>query len=215
MNLKSILIPVVLLATGLVLGCSASSPKNSSSRQGAASPQAVVDELKDAAAKNDIAGIVNLLAPQDRPLMSFGMLIAGEMIVGMMEAFDGDKAATYKPRLEALLKHHGLPSTAEQEKMGELVKKPKNPKEAQAMARKLIGDIDHAAFCTDMQGFLDDLSEGDEGSTNGLSLDVKTLRLSELVMDGDRARGKLGDKDVEFVRLDGGWFLHADPSTLR
>ncbi|HGY90314.1 MAG TPA: hypothetical protein ENK43_03975 [Planctomycetes bacterium] len=207
---------VLALVAGLTVSCGSSSPQANSSMQGGASPQAVVDGIKKAAAENDIGGVVSCFVPEDRPLMSFGMLMVGDMVVGMMELSQEEEAGQFRTQLSAILKRHGLPDLQDQEEMSKLVNNSMAPEDSSALARKLVGDIDHAAFCKDMQGFLDSIPNGD-GSTHEFTLDVdeKKLRLSHLVVDGTRARGKLGDQDVEFVKIDGGWFLHMDPEMLR
>jgi hypothetical protein len=200
---------------------------------GAATPQALVERLTKAAADKNFAEMVACLDPQSRTELSLGLLMGAVMMVAFMamasdvtmgmaeemaEALSGEKmgpeeqakmeegkteadARIGKARtdLSALFRKHGLPDLLDDQ--------TSLPEEDDAAA--LLAKVDQPALATDLMQFIGALGDGvgqtkDADSLVPVPRDVKNYSIT-----GDRATAQAGDETLEFLRLDGRWFLKA------
>jgi hypothetical protein len=194
---------------------------------GAESPQALVDQVKQASADEDLAQMAALMAPDDRATLSLtmtmmlGMVIAfsqmggemaGGMAEGMAEAFGGEISAEDKAKAEAekaaamaevkklegryeeILASHGVSDLLQQE-----------PAEGTPPGELMKG-VDQVSLIRDLMQLLESLP-GDERSGESGPVDLPEGELTGVAIDGDHATGKLGDESVDFVRVDGRWYL--------
>ena len=126
-----------------------------------------------------------------------------EMAAQRDEAAAGVAAITGE--YEAILERHGLM---------ELMSDDDAMDDADPAA--MLAGVDQVALLQDLMGFLDAMpgesEEGEEGDGGGgdSPVDVPHGELTGLAVDGDHATGKLGDEDVEFVKVDGRWYLSLD-----
>jgi hypothetical protein len=123
-----------------------------------------------------------------------------EMDKGKAEA--KAKSAELRGRYEAILKKHGLEDRMEamQAEGGE--SSGGSPEEAMG---KLLAGVDERALIVDLMGFMRALgdSQGQE-EKKPFSLPAE---VTDYKIDGDRATAKAGGETVEFVKVDGRWYL--------
>jgi len=167
--------------------------------EGGSSPADVFSRAKASVESKDWAGMMDCVAPDDRPLLSFGLVVAGSVIVGMSSMTGGEKDGAMKTDYEAVLKKHDIdPSNTDMPKL-----EPSDKDGMRRAAGEMMKGIDHKAFFVDMMRFLSEHGEGDGVSAAGkLKGD-----LSDVEIDGDRATGRAGGKDLTFVKVDGRWYL--------
>ncbi len=215
----------------------AAAPK---AQPGAESPEALVERMKKAAAKQDLAEIAACMTPKARGEMAMGMYLGATMMVafsqmgaemggamaegmgGMAEAMGGkvdpaekEKAAQQmakakeemgkvKERYNALMTKYGLPVMP---KDGEA--EPDLPKEK---AEELFQKIDAGAFLTDVMAFMKSMP-GDEKEKAAEESPVKIPSgpLTDLKIDGDKATGSVEGEAMNFVRIDGRWYVEEPP----
>lgn len=193
---------------------------------GAESPEALVERMKAAFENEDFAEVARCIAPDSRATMAQGVYLGATMMVafssmgvamgeamaeglaeGMeeltgeeMEPADDDagldeahlEVAEITARYDEIVTRYGLPTMAEGEE------------ESDMPSEDLFEEIDHAAFFADMFGFLNSI--GDEGGGPGDAFTRNDGELTDLVIDGDAATGKLGEEEIRFVRVDGRWY---------
>lgn len=201
---------------------------------GADSPQALVERLHQAATKGDVAEITACLDPDSRLEMTAGILIGATMMVGFMgmggemasgmaegvaEATGGSKDEAARKAAEAraeaakmqekakaafaaVLKRHGLPDLLD-DKAGAAVSDPKT----------LLAKADHPTLVRDLLAFMEGLGAGkgkkDEagpGKPEGMP-DPKSV--TDYRVEGDEATARSGDETLQFVKVDGRWFMKA------
>jgi hypothetical protein len=66
--------------------------------------------------------------------------------------------------------------------------------------------VDQVSLIRDLMQLLESLP-GDERSGESGPVDLPEGELTDVAIDGDHATGKLGDESVDFVRVDGRWYL--------
>lgn len=196
---------------------------------GAESPQAVVERANKAAAKGDLVELAACLDPDSRVEMATAMLAGATMMVafmgmgasmaeglaeGMSEATgasDKDakakaakgkaemeaKMAKSKTALSAVFKKHGLPDL-----LDEKAEAPKGDPKA------LLAKVDQPLLIGDLMGVMQTI--GDKGMTQkagdkmGIPKEVTGYKIA-----GDSATAQGGGETIQFVKVDGRWFLKA------
>jgi hypothetical protein len=217
---------------------------------GGATPQEVVEMLKQAAQKEDLAGVAACLSPEDRAGMSFGLLLGASMMVamgglaaemgeGFAEAFEGGmtegeegdmtegeesdgsegeasaedsseanteiaamrtKTEEMGARLEAILTKYGVTDMME-ETPSPGANKNQDPEKAMAAA---LADVDQIGLISELGALMKELAEGKSEGGSG----VPEGDLENLQIEGDHGSATLGGEPIEFIQIDGRWFLH-------
>jgi len=222
MRLQTLQMPVFLALLTLALaacGDRGGEVGGGAAAGGAESPPALVAQAKSLLEKGDMRGVVGLIAPQDRPLMSVGLLMFSKMapllMGGLGEAFGGvtggeakaKMAEQMKPFNEAMaatLSKHGL-GDVDLDKMGADLRKG-TPEAAAAWIQEKAPDLDHAAFVADVLTAVSKL--GDKAaSASKQGFERLKGKLEDMKIDGDHATGTLGGKPGEFVRVAGRWYF--------
>ncbi|HEX6203640.1 MAG TPA: hypothetical protein VF100_11600 [Thermoanaerobaculia bacterium] len=106
------------------------------------------------------------------------------------------QASDMSARLEALLERHGVV---------ELMEQDSDPAAAgPEAAAALLADVDQVALIADLMSFM---SEAFPEAAGEEPTPVPPGELTGLVVEGDTARGRIGEEEVAFVRVDGRWFV--------
>lgn len=196
---------------------------------GAESPQALVEQVKQAAGSEDLGQMAALMSPDDRAALSLtmtlmlGMVIAfssmgGEMATGMAEgmaeAFGGEVSEEDKAKAAA---EQAAAMAAVQELEGryEAILKEHGVSDLMettsiddAPIGELMADVDQVSLIRDLMQLLDSLPGDESGESQKTGpVDLPEGELTGLAIDGDHATGMLGDEEVEFVRIDDRWYL--------
>lgn len=173
---------------------------------GAESPQALAERLQQAARNNDMREFFACLVPEELA----GMVEELTFLVGMMVAFSLDEdldmeeaeaaVAEKMAGLDVVFERYGLPAMSDDEAM-----------EDDSELAGIIGEMEHptviellAELAEVMDGVMRDQGEDDFSSE---VLAPFESDLADLMVEGDRATGTFDDMPVEFVRMDGRWFL--------
>lgn len=205
---------------------------------GAESPEALVERMKKAGENEDFGEMMACLAPEGRVQMASMMYLMATMMVGfsMMGAEMGAEMGTsmaegmaegmgeeltdeQKAEMEAQ-KEQALAEVAKmQDAYNEMVAKyglPQLSEEEElpdAELEDILGNIDQAAFMKDVMDFLESMPGQEEESSaadEGAPWDFGDAVLTDLVVEGDTATGKVDGQDVQFVRIDGRWYFDAE-----
>ncbi len=207
------------------------------SEGGGETPEAVVARMKKAAADKNMPEVVACLAPKARQEMTAAMYLGATMMVAfsqmgaqmggaMMEGMAGMADGAAEVTAEAKQK-----ADAEAEKMkGELAKLadsyntvmkkyglPQLPKEGEPEPAepskeemdKVFANIDHGAFITDVMALLDSMPGEKQDPESPFPM--KDGALENLKIEGDSATGTVGGETLRFAKVDGRWYLDADP----
>jgi hypothetical protein len=187
---------------------------------GADTPQALVARLEKAAANKDMAELAACLDPESRAQMSAMMMLAGVMMVGFMGmgsemagSMAGDDAAAKekataskkeadakiakaKADMSAIFKKYGLPDFTDE-----------NAPEPQGDPKTMFAKIDQPAFIKDMTGFLQTIGDKDkqQGGPTDKMPDMK--KVTDYKITGDTGTAKAGTETLDFVKVDGKWYL--------
>lgn len=197
---------------------------------GGETPQALVERLKAAAAAEDMAGVAACMAPDDRAALALtmtavtGMVIAfagmgSDMAGGMAEAM-GDEEMSEEDKKE--MEEQKAAAAAETEKLEQRFQEimerygiddPMAEGGSEAMEdsepSEMLAGVDQVGLIADLMALLESLpGDGEDGGTE--PMDIPEGELQGLEIDGDRATARLGDDDVEFVRVDGRWYVSLD-----
>jgi hypothetical protein len=231
-TLPSIARRCLVLAVALLLVLPAAPPAAAASTTelGAATPQELVARVTKAAEARDFAELAACLAPEDRAAMSLMLVLGAGMMVafsqmgaglaegmaeGMAEAFgaeleqveespeaaaaraaETERLAGLTGRYEELLERHGIAKLMEED--------PEPEATGPEAAAKLLASVDQVALIADLMGFMGEVfPEAAEEEP----VAVPVGELTDLVIDGDTARGRIGGEEGSFVRVDGRWFL--------
>ena len=199
---------------------------------GGATPQDVVARMTKASETKNFGEMVSCLDPASRTELTMGLLAATTMMVafmgmgadmasgmaeGMSEAVSGskpkaeDKAKIAKSKAEAaakitktktafsaLLKKHGLPDL-----MDEKATLPQDKGAAGAMLAK----VDQAALATDLFAFMDQIGDKKEGAAPDKGPMSIPSAVTDYKITGDTATAKADGKPMDFVKIDGRWYL--------
>lgn len=186
---------------------------------GAESPEALVKKARDLAEQEDFGGIVRLMVPAERPLMSFGMMMFAKMapmFVGGLSELGGEmggeeakdamkkQMADFEAAMNAVLEKHGLADM-------DMSKPPAalQGEDPMAIARWLdeqAPDLDHAAFVAEMIQAFASLGEETAGKATNKFKELGG-ELKDLQIDGDTATGTIGEDEMTFKKVDGRWYL--------
>lgn len=191
---------VIFFMVGLWL-----TPVMAGDTEGNDSPQAVFKVAQAAGAKKDFSTLTKLVAPTERSLMAFGTDMAVSMFT---EFYEGEKAPELKKKYQEIQNEYGIKSKNEDE--GEKLHITKDtPQEVidahiRKRANKLYGHVDAVKYVPDLMGIVISMPEMADQSF------FPKEELSDLKIDGDRATGKAGKKNISFLREGGRWYLTAD-----
>jgi plasmid stabilization system protein ParE len=116
------------------------------------------------------------------------------------EAMEAQVAAI-AGQFEALLERHGLDEI--------LASDPPPEGSGPEALEAALADVDQVALIADVMRFMQEAMPGTEGEEAAKS-PVPVGDLEDLVVDGDRATGKVGGEDAHFVRVDGRWYVALD-----
>lgn len=229
-TLPSIARRCLVLAVALLLVLPAAPPAAAATELGAATPQELVARMTKAAEARDFAELAACLAPEDRAAMSLMLVLGAGMMVafsqmgaglaegmaeGMAEAFgaelepaeespeaaaarvaETERLAGLTGRYEELLERHGIAKLMEED--------PEPEATGPEAAAKLLASVDQVALIADLMGFMGEVfPEAAEEEP----VAVPVGELTDLVIEGDTARGRIGEEEGRFVRVDGRWFL--------
>lgn len=214
-----------MLAVALFAPLVLPAPVRADDALGAATPDALAKRFAGAARTRDLAEVARCLAPEPRTELTTGIFASAVMVVAFSqmgaemggafsealgeEMSDEQKAEAeaelaaarergkeIEGRLNALLEKHGLEAPADDEGL-EL-------DESELSAD--LAKVDQPALLTDLVAFMDRLSEEGEMTATREATEIPDA-FTDLAVDGDRATARLGDRDVELVRLDGRWYF--------
>jgi len=216
----------------------AGAAKAASGPGGGETPEAVVARMKKGAEDKNMAEVVACMAPKARQEMSAAMYLGSTMMVafsqmgsamggammegmtGMAEGMGGEVSAEDKKKAEdeaakmktelaklsdnynTIMKKHGLPVMP---KEGE----PEPAEPSKEELDKLFANLDHGAFITDVMALMESMPG--EKSESDSPFAVKGDKLENLKIEGDKATGTVGGEAMNFVQIDGRWFLDSDP----
>ena len=219
----------------------ASAPAATKGPGGGETPEAVVARMKKAAEDKNMAEVVACMAPKARQEMSAAMYLGATMMVafsqmgsamggammegmsGMAEGMGGEVSAEDKKKAEeasakmktelaklsegynGVMKKYGLPVMP---KEGE----PEPAEPSKEELDKLFANLDHGAFITDVMEFMESMPG--EKSESDSPFAVKGDKLENLKIEGDKATGTVGGEAMNFVQIDGRWYLDADPTGM-
>lgn len=199
-NASQLMFFVIFFMVGLWL-----TPVMAGDTEGNDSPQAVFKVAQAAGAKKDFSTLTKLVAPTERSLMAFGTDMAVSMFT---EFYEGEKAPELKKKYQEIQNEYGIKSKNEDE--GEKLHITKDtPQEVidahiRKRANKLYGHVDAVKYVPDLMGIVISMPEMADQSF------FPKEELSDLKIDGDRATGKAGKKNISFLREGGRWYLTAD-----
>ncbi len=192
----------ILVITILFLGSSLASAEET---EGGDTPEAVFKAAQIAGADKDFGALARLVAPSEHAMLAFGT----NMAVGMfVEFYEGEKAAELKKKYEGFEKQYDvdMESDDDGEKLKITQETPQEEIDAHLLKRanRLFGHVDAVSYVPDLMGIVLELPEMAEETF------FPQEELTGLEIDGDRAAGKAGEKEISFIREDGRWFLAAD-----
>ena len=192
----------MLIITVFLLG---SSPASAGETEGGDTPQAVFTAAQIAGADKDFGALAKLVAPSEHAMLAFGT----DMAVGMfVEFYEGERAAELKQQYEEIQKKYDVDMNREVEGEALQITQETPQEEIDAHLRKraegLFGHVDAVGYVPDLMGIIVELPEMAEQSF------FPQDELTGLEIDGDRATGMAGEKEISFFREDGRWFLTAD-----
>jgi len=219
------LAPLVAPALAAALLVSLATPARAGDALGAESPQALAKRFAGAASTHDLAEVARCLAPEPRTELTAGFFASAMMMVAfsqmgaemgsaMAGAFGEEMTDEQKAEAEAELEAARARGKEVEGRLTALLEKHgiEVPDTEEAMAaddssiEEDLADVDQPALLTDLVAFMDQLSEEGE-MTSTREETVIPDELADLAIDGDRATAKLGDRDVEMVRIDGRWYF--------
>lgn len=217
---------VAAACAGLAFTFQLASPAVAQTPLGAATPQDLVARLTRAAETRNLAEIAACVDPKSRTELTMGLLIGATMMIafagmgsemaeGMAQAMGGeqkpaDKAAADKKKaraqadlakakaqLSAVFKKHGLPDL-----MDESAALPQE----EGAAEKMLARVDQPALAADLLGVMQaaggDKMKGNEAGPIDAPKDVGDYKIA-----GDKATARAGAETLDFVKIDGKWFL--------
>ncbi len=206
---------VCAIVLGMALGACGGDGDNggggSAGADGAASPDELVSKMQVAVNNDDFPAMLPLLVPKQRAMITFGVYMGAEMMVGMstrMAGMGGDEGQAAAKKLSddwsAIKKRHGLP--------GDKGAKPEglDTDDKDQMIEgmnKLLGHVDHAAFLKDALAFMRANKDPDE---EGGAMDTMKGTFKNLKVDGESGTVELekddGTETVGIVKIDGRWY---------
>ena len=173
--------------------------------EGGDSPEAVFKAAQEAGAKKDFGALTKLVAPSERPMMSFSTDMGVDMFV---EFYEGDKAEEMKKKYKEIQSKYKIKS-GDEDDSEKLQITQDTPQEVidehmRKRAIKLYGHVDAVKYVPELMALIVNMPEMAEQSF------FPQEELTDLKVEGDKATGKAGGKDISFIREDGRWYLSAD-----
>ncbi|HMB52236.1 MAG TPA: hypothetical protein VKU40_02895 [Thermoanaerobaculia bacterium] len=188
---------------------------------GGESPHAVLERARAAAEAGDWGELASCLAPADRTRLTWDTIL----ITGMMldHAFMAEQRLAEEAeasgqggipddeaepsagneeiaaRLHALLDDHGVHRVPQDEVL-------------EAEPAEVLAGVDQVSLLPRLMAVLveltgDEEEEGTEGGMAPIDLPLPAGELTDVVTDGSTARGTIGGQQVEFLQVDGRWYL--------
>jgi hypothetical protein len=226
--------PIVIAALALQLGAA---PVFAGSKRalGAATPEALVERMNAATAKEDLGEILACLAPDDRSQLVAGLLVGttmigafmqmgGDMAAGMAEGMaeglsGGELTPEQKAQADKAKKEAAAQGAAWQKKYEATLRKHNLEEmvgadaelptgEGMAALHTLFKDTDEIALAEDLLGLLKESGQG-EMKEDARPPGVPQEKITGLKVEGDKATARAGDETVELVKIDGRWYAKA------
>ena len=194
----------VIAIGSLALGCW-SSPQPAAACA-ADTPEKTFEHASAFMATGDVGGMAACLTPESRKVTARQMLGGLAMMVGIaslgLEAPDGEgPTAEQRTEIEAIAERfkdvlvtHGL-SDPVAEEMDE------------AAVEAQLDGVDHGTLISDLADLMKSLDPSDPGLQSFGLQSYDSGDLTDLVVDGDSARGTAGGQPMVFARVDGLWYL--------
>lgn len=168
---------------------------------GGDSPAEVLALAQAAVKAGEWGQFAALIAPSQRSMAAFEVSMGVDM---MSEFWEGEDAEKLRARYEEIVDRYGVADPPEQEQLA--VTSDTSQEEIDAhMAKRAelwFGEIDQAAFIGEL---LEALTAMPEVIEQGPIL--AEGELTDLAIEGDAATGKLGERELRFVREDGRWYM--------
>ena len=181
-------------------------PTQAAELAGGATPDEVFERMRSAAADANYREMASCITPQGRAEIGVMMfLVAGmssaftqmgeEMAAEMAEASDSEvpqppEGEDLNKKLAALLDRHGLDQ--------------KTLEAAGPSTGTLPKQLESPEFFVDILSFIDEIP-GEEGAAE--QFQIPDGDLSGLSIDGEQASARFGEEQIDFVKLDGRWYL--------
>ncbi len=210
---RSLACAVALTALGLQMGAPAALAATGRRPLGAATPEALVERVNAATARDDEEGILEGMAcitPHDRtPVV--GAVLLGTILRGTAVKEDDDKAKAqaWQKKYEATMRKHDLEELLELVQLdGEegpkiLVPLLAADETAQTeLLRALLKDTDDMALLEDLLVLLREAG-GQQAAPDRLP----DRPLEIVKVDGDRATAQGGKQTVNLEKIDGRWYM--------
>jgi hypothetical protein len=206
---------------------------------GAATPEALVERLNAATAKEDLGETLACLAPDDRSQLVAALLVGatmigafmqmgGDMAAGLAEGMaeglsGGELTAEQKAQAEKAKKEASAQAAAWQKKYETMLRKHNLEEmigadaelpsgEGAAALHTLFKDTDEIALAEDLIGLLKESGQG-EMQENATPPGVPAEKITGLKVEGDRATAQAGQETVELAKIDGRWYAKAPEKT--
>ena len=208
-----------------------------SAAPGGESPQAVVDRMRKAGESKNFPEAVACLSPNARKDMATALYLGATMMVafsqmgsqmggammegvaGMAEGMGGNVSEADKAKAKEEMEKSQKELAALSEKYNAVMQKhglPVLPKEGEAPPAELSKEemdkkfaaLDHSAFVAETMALLDSMP-GEHKSDSG-PFQMPAGNLENLKIEGDKASASLGGEAMNFVQVDGRWFLDVD-----
>lgn len=210
------------------------SPLAAAAPPGAATPQALVARVQAAAEKNDFGELLACLAPDDRREMSLALVagvsmmigfmgMAGDMAGGMAEGLAGaDAKPEDKAKMDAAQKEVKVKADAMQKKLDGLLHKhgvdkmmedptplPEEPAARSKALASMFAGTDDIALSKDLLALLEEVGKA-EGKEEKPRPPIELSKaVTDYRVDGDTATAMAGEEKLDFVRVDGRWYVRA------
>ncbi|MDB4534256.1 hypothetical protein N9242_05230 [Vicingaceae bacterium] len=192
MNSKKIFVVSTVVASLLIFqGCGGAK---------FSTPEKAFEAFNDAGENENWKKLMSCVSEESVDEMAGGMVFMGAMSAAMSEMPGGDeKTKAAAKEIGDLLKKHGVADM----KMDDM--KPGSAPDPAALTK---GIKNKKAFVIDMMNAMAKLGEGGPGKK--MSDAFGGAKLSDVKIDGDKATGKVVDKEgdespMNFVKEDGGW----------
>ena len=168
-------------------------------------PQAVFEAAQEAGAKKDFNALSKLVAPSEQPMLAFGT----DMAVGMfVEFYEGEKSEELMNKYQEIQNKYKVKTEEEDEseKLHITSETPQEVIDAHMIkrAKKLYGHVDVPNYVPDLMALVIDMPELAEQEF------FPQEELTDFSIDGDRATGNAGEREIRFIREEGCWYLTAD-----
>jgi len=205
-------------------------PLHAEAGLGAATPEALVERMRQAAATRDLVEAARCLTPEARTDMTAGMFVGAMLLVefakqapeiedrrmaalirdnGSLDAAALDASAKRRAaaEIETIEIEEGFSALLERHGL-DLPDPSGGGLDREEMTRRFLA-IDQPAFLDDLMAFMKRASDEEKASAEPKGA-IDLGALAGLTIEGDHAAATLGGRPIEMVRLDDRWFF---PST--